>query len=144
MGFDSAKAVSPLDFDFTAHGGPKGTIPEPTQEALDAFYERGRAIIAGAGIEDIARLSDDSSEAEIIGVLAKLDMESFQSLQGDLAVAVGELCQGTPSTEEIQALPVRVRQAFIGWVFGEIADPTFARAATSSSQATPNGAGPAT
>lgn len=106
--FVSKEVVHALDWDFTAHLGKdaKGTIPEPTQSAVEKFNRASKDINPGG----LAALMDmESDEAEATAVLFK--------------DAIAELTQGEPSREMLDALPARVLTAFTGWIYGEFANP---------------------
>jgi len=138
VGFDAGNAVEPLDFDFSAFVEDcKGTIPEPSQGALERFFDATREIGTQAGV---AALEQASSASEVAGALATASEDVLDALTDKLVVAVADLCSGTPSLEQIQQLPFRVRQAFIDWLLGEITDPTKLNPASRDSLAHSNGA----
>lgn len=107
-GFIAKDSVSPLDFDFTAFcgKGAKGTIPEPTQSAVDKF-NRSMVDILPDGMGSMGKLSSD--EIETKNVLFK--------------DAIAELSQGEPSRELLDKLPARVLTAFIAWLYGSLVNP---------------------
>jgi hypothetical protein len=51
--------------------------------------------------------------------------QTARTVDAELANLVAEVCSQTPSTDQINALPNRVRQAFCGWVVREMLDPKF-------------------
>lgn len=134
MGFDAAEAVAPLDYDFSAYtngdGKPlsKGTIAEPSREQLDAFWQGRRQVLADAGI-DLAELEgfdplDPDSRAALAKKFASIPDEKRKAMAPAQLKHVSAVCSGTPSEKEIEALPGRVQDAFIGWLMGMLSNPT--------------------
>ena len=114
-GFNAGKAVPKLDWDFTDFAGPddKGTIPEPSDDALDAFRDRLRDVY-GADF-------DPTDEAAVAQRMREIDAEAASL---EVLDATAELCQECPSTDQLRALPPRVRAAFLGWLLQSITNPT--------------------
>jgi hypothetical protein len=109
----NAASVSTLDYDFTtsvgANGLPlegKGVVPEPSSDQLLEFVEGMQAV----GERDQA----------IVAAGGKIDSKA--SLQ-ELKVLTANFCNGSPTLEQIEALPVRLFQAFSQWLQGEFAGP---------------------
>lgn len=121
MGF-SPDTIERLDFDFGEYG-PKGTIPEPTQDRIEAFQRVAREALGGRAVTDLAGMSDDEARA----------------VNDRLHDAVVDLCQGHPAREELEALPPRIRAGFVRWLMGELMDPTPANAGMRRSPAARNG-----
>ena len=113
MGFKAASAVEALDFDFRPQVDASGVIPEPTHDLRDAFLTRIDEIFA----DDTDKVLEDR--------VADIKVEELRKLEGELVDAVAELCQGTPTREQIGGLPPRHQLAFLGWLVGQLAaDPT--------------------
>lgn len=108
-GFVAKDAVSPLDWDFTAFcgKGAKGTIPEPTQPAVDKFNRT---------------MSDIFPDGIGVG-LQKLDADEIETKNVLFKDAIAELSQGEPSRELLDKVPARVLTAFIGWLYGSLVNP---------------------
>lgn len=115
MGFQADKVVDPLDFDFSAFGGPVGTIPEPTDQQIFQLQEDLSAGLVAVGVP-----ADQLDDMEAIAkATATLDRESQQTFLEAQTEALARLCGGEPTLEQIQALPFRIRAAFFGWLIGE-------------------------
>lgn len=114
-GFDAGTAVDPLDFDFTAYGGPKGTIPEPTEKALEGFIKETRKIASEFGS---SKDRESLTPEEMVEEMDRLS-SSMPEATSRLADAAAALCSGVPSAAEILVLPMRVRNAFVGWLMGQ-------------------------
>lgn len=158
MGFDLnniAAAKDPLDWDFTKSlgDGVLGTIPEPSRDAVDAFKGHAKRILEDEGIDlsrfaPIAALGENPAPGEIIAAVAavmpELEGDTLEKLQSAQLEAVIELCEaageGAPTREQIEALPARYQEAFVGWLSGKFADPTRLTPASPPSLATANGA----
>lgn len=119
-GFDAGNVVAPLDWDFTAFGGGRGRVPEPTDGQIRAFR---RALL------DLARTlapgADVATAHDAVQTVAAADADALERVEDQWEAAVVDLCQGSPSREDLARLPARVKAAFFGWVTGElVTDPT--------------------
>lgn len=142
MGFDARTAVDPLDYTLEPYvEGATGTVPEPTDAALERYFRTLREIVVEAGISE---LPEDASDAQVARVFVKLPDDAIETMAEKTREAVIELCQGSPSREQIKALPARPKRAFIDWLTSQLGNPTSSTAATSSAPASPNGVTPAT
>jgi hypothetical protein len=117
MGFDAGVEVDELTYDFSKFlPGVTGTIPEPTNEQLEALVavlrktfptttnpETGKTQV---DLEAVAAATDEDSEAEAV-----------------LYDAISEFTSGSPSTEQLKALPFRPQRAFVGWLLGQFFSP---------------------
>jgi hypothetical protein len=136
MGFNAADAVSELDWDFTKYGGGSGIVPEPSEEMVLRFQHR---------LQEIARVGQEGVEpdravratnkrkrrptfSEALDYLRSLgdpdEGDEEAKRVSDLIVdVVAEACGDKPSAEQIKKLPHRPRQAFYGWIVGQLTDP---------------------
>lgn len=115
-GFDAG--AEELTFDFTKYvEGAKGVIPEPSSEQIERLIEFLRQVMPtkkdedGKDTLDLDKLSEtfEGKEATEIEVL--------------MNTSVSEVCSGTPSVEQIAALPFRVKKRFYGWLLGSLLSP---------------------
>lgn len=137
--FDLADELDLLEWDFTPRGeerksGPHGIVAEPSAGQITAFTQAirrlvGPALTDAAGSQDIAMMSP----AEMAAKLAEAEATDAAGIEtlGKLIVAVSDVCSGSPSAEEISALPYRGQQAFFGYVVGTFIDPNQSASATS-------------
>lgn len=156
MGFSAGKAATSLDYDFTDGNyadeqtsailaDAKGSVPEPTQDRLDGFTHALRQLATDPDIAELASLGSDPDPQQVVAVLATVPEEKLQGVNDAMLQAVIDLCAGSPSEQQIRALPPRIRTAFIGWLSGELVGPTGPTPDSGRSLvATPNGAGPGT
>lgn len=118
----SASVVERLDYDFTdfekdGGGGRcsgKGTIPEPSQKDLDEYLATVQALVPNGDVEALAR-EGDAASTEVMDKLLE---------------AVAGFCKNTPSKEELDELPPRIKMYFVGWISKEFSNPEVSGAAT--------------
>ena len=138
MGFVARDAVEPLDYDFRDEDGvgPHGTIPEPTSEQIEKLFNAVRGIAVAAGVQPGA------SRDEAIQAFAGIPEEDQKRHSDAVLDALADFCQGSPTRAEIDALPHRPRNAFLGWLVGQFAGEA-GKGDTHTSPATANGGSPA-
>jgi hypothetical protein len=114
-GFDSGTAVEAMDFNFEAHGGPKGVIPDPSQKKMRKFQRAAGEIQREFKLLMKANEDDDKNptlSAEELNALA----DKADALSDKLDDVIAEMCSGIPSAEEVHKLPHRVKMAFTEWL----------------------------
>lgn len=155
MGFDAGRAVTSLDFDFSTVAvadeqskqvlrEARGTIPEPSQEALEGFTDRLREIALDPDMVDVIALGDNPAPEQVVAALGRVSQEKLERVMDETVTAVVQVCNGTPSEDQIRALPPRVRNAFVGWLSEQLVGPTQPTAASRPSPVAANGVGPGT
>lgn len=106
MAFKASAAADDLKFDLRPFVDVTGIMPEPSYDLRDKF---------------LARIEEVFPE----GTNANISVEELRGKEREMIDAVAELSQGTPTAEQLGALPPRMLYAFFGWLVGEIsADPT--------------------
>lgn len=120
-GFDGAAAVERLDWKFSTDAA--GVIPEPSTTQVGAFFDQLHVILDRPG---------DEKPSETVAYLASLSHDQMMLADEKLLAAYAALCTDSPSIEQLTALPHRERQAFFGWVIGQLLDPTSPTRVTSS------------
>ncbi len=132
MGFNAGEVLEPLDYDFSAFGGPVGVIPEPSSGAVKDYFRAMKNLAKEARkFKDIeAKLGniDDVSDEELAERMATIDEaeEGADELQRAQKEALAALCSNTPSFDELDRLPFRIFTAFNKWLVGEINPKTAA------------------
>ncbi|PLS86465.1 MAG: hypothetical protein CYG60_07075 [Actinobacteria bacterium] len=125
MSMFSLSAIEALDYDFTGipsnsrHGEKctgKGTIPEPSQERIEAYATATRELYE----------VEENDEVEDAIERAAQEKEKSKTL----LKLTAELCQNSPSAEEIEDLPPRYQKGFLTWIFRELANPEVSSAGT--------------
>jgi hypothetical protein len=143
-GFDAGEVVAPLDYDFTTIKqlrsetreklqNAKGTIPEPSDKQIQSLIRAQRKALTDAGI-NLDEL-DPEDATTLIKVASKLTEEQQSEVSQRVLQAVVSVCDGSPTEEEITALPQRVQNAFIAWLMKSLTDPESAAGATKPSLA---------
>ncbi len=124
MGFTLSEHLSPLDYDFG--DGVTGTIPEPSSKAVNRFFTRLRKLVADAGVE----IQDENDRDELVRVLRNLTEEQLNRVSDNSLDALCELTQNHPTRDQLERAGHRARQAFLGWLVGELNDPEGSKPAT--------------
>lgn len=144
MGFDAAKQVEPLEWDFTtleprpeALNGAKGIIPEPTSEQVEEFLTRYYELVALVS----APSRDDKQAGRIrqadwkgLSVAEKIERwheyspnnaDEKQLMRATLIDLLMVICKGDggPTRAQLEALPHRILSAFYGWIVQEFVVP---------------------
>jgi len=147
MGFKASEAVSPLEYDFHPHVDAKGVTPEPSTDQIVQLQVAQKAALEKLGIDTDEVDNDDQGNMQsLMDMMAGLSEEQLYEIQDEQADAVAEVCGaergetdadggvywsgGNPSRDEIIALPFRIRQAYFGWLMGQLFDPESAAAGT--------------
>lgn len=142
-GFVLADVVEPLHYDLTPYG-PVGTVPEPSQKLIDAWNLENAKI----NQENRLDIAPDAKPADIAAAIVaaaekspevnQRAIESYARLCGAVPkqitrnktkVTVWE--GGSPTYDELQALPYRAAAAFYGWLTGELRPENLPAATTS-------------
>jgi hypothetical protein len=151
VGFNAAKAVAPLEWDFTDYDAGSGTTPEPSTREIQQFERESRALaealvrIQTAAVakesDRIQALAPEDAKNEMLSwwglgldqALQRLDSEfgelyaetsvEADKLVGKFAELVARVAHGSPNADQIMALPHRVRAAFFGWFSQELLNP---------------------
>ena len=123
MGFDLSKQVKALDYNLG--GGVRGTVPEPSPKSVNRYQARMRE-----NLRTLGRDVDMSDPEDLIRVLGSLTEDDMNAIYEENLDAVAELCDGSPSRDQLAELPYRGFQAFVGWLSGELT-PEAVRPATS-------------
>lgn len=157
-GFKADDAVPKLEWDFTKYvSGAKGVSPEPGNLALLQFNMRMRSLVDAERRIVTAQLTKETQKAEgaskeekqaLLDRWATMDLDAGATVSLDELAAimpaeegerlhrkqaelVAELLQNSPSVDQIMGLPGRIRQAYFGWIAGQLMDPEFGAAGTS-------------
>jgi len=120
--FDAGTAVESMDFDFTAYGGSKGTIPEPTNEQVEQFLQ-----FVGKSANRIREMATVAEQAEMQGLsddeilaLGNQDEEIAREMTAGLYEAIVAVCSGIFTVEEVKRLPFRIQNALAAWIAREL------------------------
>lgn len=131
--FDSSTIGGSLDFDFTGWGGSKGTVPEPSRPAVNKLLKKVQNSFKDLGLVD-ENSGDSTTPDQVRATMDKIEDEAlFEKMTEAMTAAVADVCGGTPSLEELTALPYRPFMGFFGFLMGNLVDPEGLRSGTSNS-----------
>ncbi len=126
----SASIVEPLDYDFTGFPSTKnpgknckgkGTIPEPTHAVLEAYAE---------GLRDLFGINEGEDAETAMESVQKKNEEGSGDAADTLLELTADLCQHSPTADDLRELPPRILNAFQKWVYRELSDPEVSSAGT--------------
>jgi hypothetical protein len=118
MAFNAATVVEKMDWDFTAFGGEKGTIPEPSQDAVEAYQKEVTEAVKD--IQGLPGAQSDFTMEELNALMSSMGEVDFHKIASDVKDAIAKLCQNQPSREQLDLLPYRIFQAFQQWLQAEL------------------------
>lgn len=126
MGFKAEDAVEQLDYDFNPYVRAKGVIAEPSSDQIDTFRTSIAAAYQEMGLDpellQSAVAGGGEAGASMLEHFSEI-MESTTGVEAKIARAVSVLCDGSPTEEQISALPHRVKALFLGWMTGTFFNP---------------------
>lgn len=126
-----AHSVSSIEYDFSKWNGPKGSVPEPSDAAIKQFFKAVKE--AASKLDDVNATEIEDNPEAVSGMLESLNEDSLFEIADDIADAIGEMSNGQPSSGQVKALPFRVKQAFFGFLMGEIQAPEGSSGGTTTS-----------
>ncbi len=119
MGY-KAEDLEVLAYDFSAVGGPVGTIPEPSQDQVEQLQAALRAmqadLIDDKGVVDMQKVRAKVAEAGGEGELARRTREQTTA-------ALAEVCSQSPSHDELWNLPHRHFAGFSAYLVSALLNP---------------------
>lgn len=122
-GFDASTAVDPLDYNFNPYVDFSGTIPEPSEAAIDQYRDELMALFHTLGL-DPEVIKSGRIPLERMDELLKKGAD----VQKATVASVSRLT-GIPA-DKIDALPFRVKARFMGWITGSFTSGEAAAPAT--------------
>jgi hypothetical protein len=130
-GFNAADAVDPFEYNFAPYADAKGTIPEPSDGQVNAFYAGlGAALKEGLG-EDRVRDVDLTDRAALAKLQAELTVDDMNKVSDAYLNLYAAVCSNEPSRDDLEALPYRLRAVFYGSIQGWLS-PEALRPATNA------------
>lgn len=124
-GFVLEDELDSLDWDFRPFIEAHGTIEEPSIQRVTQLQKTFQSVFAKAlEAEKDAIEQGNTNEADVLArQIQALTSEEGDEIMKRVIKSVGIVCNGSPSVEQIQKLPWRGRQAFVGWVVGTFLNP---------------------
>ena len=118
-GFDASTVCEGLDWDFSKFDGGKGTIPEPSDRAIAAFFKEMSALTKK--LIEKAEIPDAPSAEDVLRALADIpESELFMEMVSGTAKSYAKLCSNQPTVTQLNKLPMRVRFRFYAWLMTEL------------------------
>lgn len=121
-----------LRYDFKKFGGTQGIIPDPSDKMIEDFMRGLRDAAKEFGAEDVD--TDAMTPEQLQDLMDDDENLKIEEAQRKIAELLGELTQGSPSAEQLLALPFRVRQGFMRWIQGKLMDPEASAVGTAPSR----------
>lgn len=123
-GFKASQAVSKMSYDFTGIevadedtaallAKAKGVTPEPSPAQVRHFHATQRELL---------NLSPDTTQEEVVRAMAAKTEDQLLDMDEDIMDMMAEVTSGKPSRDLLAALPFRVREAYYGYLMGELAN----------------------
>lgn len=119
-GFVLRDSVEELTYDFTPHSG-SGVIPEPSSMQIMAF-QHGLAELFGELMPPTT--DQDANATALAKAVAEYLGRDTTEIQDKLLHVVAAVCSDHPSFDDLNVLPFRAQQAFVGWVVGTFLLPS--------------------
>lgn len=123
-GFKATTVVSKMSYDFSGleivdedvaellNGKlGKGITPEPSGEQVRHFQAEQRKLLG---------LAIDTPQAEVNRRMLEMTEEDFLELDDKIGDIIADVVSDRPSRDVIAALPFRIREAYYGYVIGEL------------------------
>lgn len=123
-----------LRYDFKAYGGVQGIIPDPSDTKIEEFMRGMRDAAQEFSTEEVD--VDNLTAEELQELMADDSNLRIKDAQDTMMGLLGELCDGSPSKEQLLALPLRVRMRFTRWLQEKLLDPESDAAGTTPSRVT--------
>lgn len=120
--FDAGTAVDPMEVDFSAFGGPVGTIPEPDGPQVEKFmdrikeYRRKRSALIREG----EKAEQDGDEEAMEKWVESIPEAELKAEAKEMFVWVNEATSNYLTVELLEKLSPRIWSAFFRWFVGEL------------------------
>lgn len=125
-GFKASERVSGLSYDFrgvevddindqTLLDDARGTTPEPSSRQVRTMQACQREILG---------LGPDTTPEDMNKALAGKSEAEWFELDDEVLDMIADVTSGRPSRDELAALPFRAREAYYGWILGELNNPS--------------------
>lgn len=127
-----ANYVEPMEYDFTGIRGQgkgrpyctgKGYVTEPTKGDLEAYQEKVQRIFREA-LRQAPTVENPSIE-ETRAMMEQADNDEGARLLEELYEITVDICDGSPSKDELDELPARYQQGFCIWLAQELTSPKY-------------------
>jgi len=110
--FNAAKAVDPININLKPYVDLETTIPEPSTKAMTEFQN----VLVSMAKE----LNIKPGQQMDLAAMAEMPEDAANVIADKMQAAIIGLCGGAITDAHLDALPFRVKIAFITWLTGEI------------------------
>ncbi len=118
-GFDASETPD-LAYNLKPYVDAEGVVPEPSRDRYNKFAKRiTKLSVEASELVEILSDGDDKKLRENPKILDAL-AEQSDSAEKELRAAVADLCNGSPTKKQIDALPTRVFMRFYRWLSSEL------------------------
>jgi hypothetical protein len=111
--FVLADQVSELAYDFKPYAG-SGIVPEPSSMQIQAFRQALASMMTDLPVES----GPQGATVELVKKISDYLSADTSELTEKILHAAADVCSNSPSFDDLQALPYRAQQAFLGWLTG--------------------------
>lgn len=133
--FDASTIGGDLEYDFSKWNGPTGVVPEPPRSAVTTLMKQISRAFKDSGLRDEDADDDTLTPDEVEKTMNKVeDEEVFEKLTAELLDALAKVCAGSPTREQLEALPYRPFMGFFGYLVGNLTNPEGSKPGSNSSQ----------
>jgi hypothetical protein len=126
--FNLGQEIGELTYNFEPWAGA-GSIPEPSSVQIQAFRQALGEVFA-LGQEEGEEKQDPNDPAQFAKMLNQFLSQDTTEVDEKMLHLAAAVCSDSPSFDDLQALPFRGRQAFLGWLVGVLLVPETSRPAT--------------
>lgn len=132
--FDGASIGGDLEYDFSRWSGPTGVVPEPPRAAVNTLMKSISVAFKDLGLRDEDETDDSLTPNDVEKTMNQIeDEELFEKMNEKLLDALAKVCAGSPSRENLEALPYRPFMGFFGYLIGNLTNPEGSKPGTTSS-----------
>lgn len=129
MPFVAETAVQPLDYNFRPFLQVDGTTPEPSDNEIRRFQLR----MASAAKKAMGDRQIDTRDANaVVDFVLHMSEDDYGLVNEEMIDATAQLTKGTPTREQIAALPGRIQRAYMLSLQEDLTNPESVKPATST------------
>lgn len=118
--FKAESVVKPLRYSLKPFVDAEGVVPEPSYDAVQEFFELVQTAARKANIiQADAEINSAGDAAAAIEQISE-SIASGREISAELDEGLVKLCAGSPTREQLEEMPYRVRMKFSAWLMKEL------------------------
>jgi hypothetical protein len=119
--FSAQSAIDPIEYDLEPWG-PKGALPEPSQDQVETFFRRLKdlQLFTGKVMAGADKLAKDEDVDALVEYAENLPLEELNKYKQEIAPWLSDVSSGALDVEMLRALPHRVFGAFFKYIATEL------------------------